>query len=131
MPAGFVSFGIPRCGSNPPFDAAMTFGYLLIALIVLAFLIGFVNFQGRAKRQLQQYEFDTENLTRRLKEEQRARENAEALIQGQTGVIAEAEERIGKLEEKLARLERLAERLESLAERYEKLDPSKPKSGEE
>lgn len=109
----------------------LAFGYVLIALIVVAFFVNFVNFKNKSKQQLQQYENDVETLMERLKKAGLDRENEQALIHKQTYIISEAEERIRRLEEKLSDLDFQAERLEEVAERYRRLSNSFGDSAEE
>ncbi len=109
----------------------LAFGYVLIALIVVAFFVNFVNFKNRAKQQLQQYESNVEILMKQVKKAGLDRENEQALIHKQTYIISDAEERIRRLEEKLSDLDFQAERLEHVAERYRQLSDSFEDSAEE
>ena len=97
---------------------ALTFGYVLLAIVVIAFLASFYNFQSKTRLQLAQYELDKKDLTEQLKRQQREREKEQAVINAQNWTMTEAEERIRVLEAKVNRLEQLADRVEALRDRY-------------
>ena len=97
---------------------ALTFGYVLLAIVVIAFLAGFYNFQSKTRLQLAQYELDKADLTEQLKRQQREREKEQAVITTQNWTMTEAEERIRVLEAKVNQLEQLADRVEALGDRY-------------
>lgn len=101
---------------------ALTFGYILVGVIVIAFMINFVNFQGKTQRRLAEYEIEKGELTEQLKRMQRENEKQQSLIHTQAYVTKEAEESIRRLEEKLADLESTADRLDALVERYRRLE---------
>lgn len=100
---------------------ALTVGYILLAIIVLAFFASFYNFQSKTQRRLSQYELDKTSLTDDLKRAQRGREKEQAVIDQQNWALKESEERIRSLEEKVAKLDHLADRVEALGERYARL----------
>lgn len=100
---------------------ALTFGYVLLAVVVLAFLGTFYNFQSKSRIQLMQYELDKADLTEQLKRQQREREKNQAVIDTQNWVLTEAEERIRVLEAKVNQLEHLAARVEDVKARYTEL----------
>lgn len=100
---------------------AMTFGYFLMTLVVLAFVATFYNFQGRARRQLFEYETNARRLTDDLKKTQREREKEQAIFETQALLIADAEDRIRQLERNVVRLEEVAARLEGLDRRFDEL----------
>ena len=100
----------------------MTFGFVLIVVIVIAFFVNFVNFRKRTEHELSSYRSDVDSAMERLKKEQMAREDEQALLHKQTYIISQAEQSIRRLEDRMIDLESLAERAEALMERYRRME---------
>lgn len=99
----------------------MIYGYVLVGLLVVAFVITFFNVESRSRRRLVQFERDAELRTQQLKQALQEREKLQSVINDQNWTLTEAVERIDSLERRLRKLDALADRAERTIARYREL----------